>query len=190
MANQTKKERLAANFPGLVDLVLDDEGKEVLYLVKTPNGLETMKEYKSTGNEVLQPPSPELIPFELLRAKEVMDHTHGDDSALYWDMLNRLKTISVLPSEEYYHLVAAYIFSTYLQEAAPYFPYLWFFGPPERGKSRMVKAIARLSYRGLHTETLNPAYIFRHAEYFDGTLLIDVSDLFSRAKKKDSYDCY
>jgi hypothetical protein len=80
------------------------------------------------------------------------------------------------------------VFFTHLSENASYFPYLWFFGLPERGKSRMVKVLTRLSWRGLYTETLNEAYIFRFAESFAGTIGLDVYELSGQAQKKGSHD--
>lgn len=52
----------------------------------------------------------------------------------------------------------------------------------------MVKALTRLSWRGLYTETLNEAYIFRFAESFAGTLGLDVYELSLRAQKRGSHD--
>ena len=65
---------------------------------------------------------------------------------------------------------------------------MWFYGPPERGKSRIVNAIVNLSYRGMYTETLNEAYIFRFAHQFRGALGIDVYEIHLRARRKGSYD--
>jgi hypothetical protein len=107
---------------------------------------------------------------------------------LYWSVLEKLKAVSVLPSEEYYHLCSIYVFFSYVWESCAYYPYLWFFGLQERGKSRIVKAIINLCHRGLYTETLNEAYIFRFADLFRGTLALDLYELSERAQKKGSHD--
>ena len=48
--------------------------------------------------------------------------------------------------------------------------------------------ITILSYRGLYTETLNEAYIFRFADLLRGTLALDLYELSERAQKKGSHD--
>jgi hypothetical protein len=181
----------SAQFPGLVDLVTDNG--IIKYYLKTPEGYSKSIEYKSSERKIYVPPGPKEIPFNIMRVEELIkfrDRMDGnftyDD--LYWQIFECLQEVSVLPSENHYHLVTVYIFFTYLQDAVDYYPILWFFGMPETGKSRIIKAIVNLSYRGFYTETLNPAYIFRFAELFHGTLGIDVYELIKRAKQKDSYD--
>ena len=123
-----------------------------------------------------------------MSAVSIIDHKDASDEELYFDILGRIKNVAVLSSEEEYHLCVVYIFFTYLSEAVNYFPYLWFYAVPERGKSRMLKAIIILSYRGLYTETLNEAYIFRYADLFVGTIGIDVYDLCKKAQNHGSHD--
>jgi hypothetical protein len=134
------------------------------------------------------PPPPVAIPYEVLPASRVMAYLKDDDTALYYSVVELLRTVSELPTEEHYHLCTVYPYFTHKAEAAPYFPYLWFFGLPERGKSRIAKVLTKLSWRGLYTETLNEAYIFRFADQFRGALGLDVYELIKRAQKKGSHD--
>jgi hypothetical protein len=188
--DQDKEPTLSASFPGLVDLV--DKDGEVVYLLMENGNLKVEESSVDSKGKLLLPPGKADLPFNLVPAKRVLHYFENDkDEDLYNDILEALKKVAQLPlypKEEYYHLVAVYIFFTYLQEEVSYFPYLWFQGLPERGKSRIVKAIANLCHRGLYTETLNQAYIFRFADLLHGTLLIDVYDLLSSAQGKGSYD--
>ena len=188
--NQKKVPTLSASFPGLVDMV--DKDGEVAFLLKEKGNLRVEKSYVDEKGNSLIPPEKNGIPFHLVPANKVLDNYEDDnDRSLYNDIIKKLEKVACLPlhpSKNYYHLVTVFIFLTYLQEGVSYFPMLWFFGPPERGKSRIVKAIKNLSFRGLYTETLNQAYIFRFAHLFRGTLLIDIYELISRALKTAAYD--
>ncbi len=179
-------EVMSALFPGLVDLVIED-GK-IAYLYKDGHGYEVKTSVTTDTGTQCVPPGKEGIPFEILPVEKILKHLDGEDASLYWLVFEKLKTISVLPSTPHYHLCAVYVFFTYVAEASPYYPYLWFFGLPERGKSRIAKAITNLSHRGFYTETLNEAHIFRFADLFRGTLTLDLYEISERAKKKGSHD--
>ena len=180
--NPDRKPTVCASFPGLVDLVENEKG-QLLFLVK---GLElTLATEIEREGEVYVLPEKKQCRFLLGNAEQIKQHYVADsDCQLYWDILKRLQEVSVLPSESYYHLVTVYVFFTHLAEHVFYFPYLWFFGQPERGKTRISKAVTHLSYRGLFTETLNEAFIFRFAERFKGTLGLDLYEISDKAKKK------
>jgi len=183
--NKKNNDIFSACFPGLVDLVIHKE--KICYLYKNQGELQVLDRIKMS-EKYYKPPDSYALPFKPLPAKKILAYQKDDEEKLYYSIIDKLKTISALPSEMHYHLVADYIFFTYLSEEAHYFPYLWFFGLPERGKSRTVKCVFNLSYRGLYTETLNQAYIFRFAELFHGTLVLDMYELSKRARMKDSYD--
>jgi hypothetical protein len=176
----------SAIFPELIDIVTDEDKPG--YLVKTESGFELETTHTDKKGAVHKPPPAMVIPFEILPGKQIIDHRDDTNRKLYTDLFNKLKTVSVLPSDEPYHLCTVYIFFTYIAESSPYYPYLWFHGLPERGKSRMVKAMAYLSYRGFYTETLNEAYIFRLADRFGVTLALDVYELSKKAHRKESHD--
>lgn len=181
-----EKECLCARFPSLVDLVWD-EG-QVKYLVLRDENLLVVDGWTDENGKILRPPDREAIPYELVDASLILSMEGDDTGELYQETVELLKRTSILPSEPYYHLCAIYIFFTYLSEKAPYFPYLWFFGLPERGKSRILKVMTTLAWRGLYSETLNEAYIFRFADLFAGTLGLDIYEISERAQKKGSHD--
>jgi hypothetical protein len=184
--NPNQKPIACASFPGLVDIV-ENEKFQTLFLVK---GLElTLATEVEREGEVIVPPEKKDCPFALGNFKDIKKHYLSDaDTQLYREVYERLKIVSILSNDHFYHLATAYIFFTYLLERVLYYPYLWFFGQPERGKSRIAKAVINLSYRGFYTETLNEAYLFRFADRFKGTIGLDVYEISEKAQKKGSYD--
>lgn len=177
---------LSAMIPGLIDLVLDND-KEVAFLVKQGDKLEIVKEYVA-GDSLYKPPAEEQIPFKLVNGQEVVDCFDQDDAPLFEDVVDCLKRVSELPSEEHYVLLAAWVFHTYLLEKADYSPTLLFFAVAERGKSRTGKVLTQLAWRGYHTETLNEASIFRFAQNFKGSIFFDVVGLQRKAERGNSED--
>jgi len=178
---------LSARFQGLVDLVLDDG--QVKYLVKRGDEVEVEAEWadEETG-AILQTPPLEAIPYPLARAEEVLQRKAATAGETYGQVLALLHRAAVLPEEGWYHPCVVFVFFSHLTEMADYFPYLWFFGLPERGKARVVKAMCRLCWRGFYTETLNEANLFRFAELFGGTIALDLYEISQRAQKKGGQD--
>jgi hypothetical protein len=178
--------RPCARHPGLVELV-SYKGK-VHYLITTPEGIKIHGELQSEDGSTLLPPDQEDIPYDLIDGELVTSLSDHNDRDLYYAVVERLKRVAVLPSEAHYHLCAVYVFFTYLTEQVEYYPYLWFYGPPERGKSRLIEALINLSWRGYWTETMNEAFIFRFADIYGGTIGIDVVDVIGKAKERRSQD--
>jgi hypothetical protein len=178
---EDEKVVLSASFPELIDLVINN-GK-ISYLYKGENDLIIDTFYIDKSGVRLIPPGADAIPFDILPADKILKYQNDTNNDLYWAIFAKLKKVSILPAEEFYHLCTIYIFFTYISESSAYYPFLWFYGLPERGKSRIVKAIANLSHRGFYTETLNEAYIFRLADLFGVTLALDLYELSERAQK-------
>jgi hypothetical protein len=185
-AKPEKETRCSARFPGLLDLIYEDG--RVRFLITTNDGIQVVDRWQAEDGSVLIPPPPEAIPYEIIPADLTIAYLQDNDGDLYHSILALLRKVSKLPSDEHYHLCTIYTFFTYKSDAAPYFPYLWFLGLPERGKSRIAKALTKLGWRGLYTETLNDAYIFRFADLFGGILGLDVYELVKKAQKRGSHD--
>jgi hypothetical protein len=185
VASLSPKIEPTAQLDDLVDLV-DTNGEPEFLLLE--NGELQFKDEIPCVDLTMVPPKMNNIPFRLVPSNVIGKHINDNDHDIYWEVFGVLKQASVLPSEAHYHLCTVYIFFTYVWESASYYPYLWFFGLPERGKSRIVKAIIQLCYRGLYTETLNEAFIFRFADLFRGTLALDLYELSEKAQKKGSHD--
>lgn len=74
-------------------------------------------------------------------------------------------------------LLAAWDLGTYLMDRFNYYPELLLEGPPERGKTRLGKALVFPAFRGVFTPAPTPAVVFRDRGYHRVTLLLDVEDL-------------
>jgi hypothetical protein len=175
--------RYIAHFPGLVDIVEEVNGNPVFLVLD--NGKPTIiKEWQGQ-----LPPPREQLPFLLPRADMVMAHyDRGEDASLFDDLVAYHQGVSQLPTDDHALLLAAFTVHTYLMERWQYSPILCLFAVPERGKSRTGKGIAYAAYRGLHTETLQEANLFRWSSDLGATLLLDVKDLWRKAEKRQSED--
>ena len=109
-------------------------------------------------------------------------------SNLYIQVLNYFKVISDLPHEGYYHLLAIWVFHTYLTEPCQYSPIISFYAIAERGKTRTGKGMIYIARRGLHVQTLREAYILRACHDLNATLFFDVMDLWKKAEQNCSED--
>lgn len=175
-----------ARFDGLVDLV-EHEG-EVAFLVKDGDRVLILPHVERDGTRYVPPPK-KKIPWLLPSGEEVLKHYSGDtDAALYDDLLAYHKAVSELPCEEYYDLLVAWVFHSYLLEAVRYTPYLWLYAIPDRGKSRTGKGMIYVAYRGIHVESLREAYQVRFADEFQGSIFFDVADIMKKAEREGSED--
>ena len=183
-----------AYFKNLVDLV-ESEGKQA-FLIKEDGTSKVLFKIELDG-KVYFPPPKDQIPWLLPRADKVVEYYSAikelgssidADRILFEDLVSYHKSISELPSEDYYVLLAAWVMHTYLMEGFHYSPILLFFAVPERGKSRTGKGIIYVAYRGVHTETLNEANLFRWSENHRATLFLDVRDLWNKAEKRGADD--
>ncbi|NWG32558.1 MAG: hypothetical protein HXY29_13855 [Rhodocyclaceae bacterium] len=178
----------SAVFPGLVDLVEDDNG-EPAFAIAIDDQVEIHKEWIGQGNEPLKPPPTDRIPFSLVPAQMIQGPLEDVDiGELAQELEKAFKDAAVLPSDEHYKLLVLWTLATYMLENTRYFIGLLFLGPPERGKSRLLKALAALCYRAWKTETLNESDIFRFTERVHGTLLLDLYDVMSKLDHTGAID--
>jgi len=183
---------LCACFPGLVDIVKDEKGRAV-YLFHGGNGagLYLTDTYEDERDRFVPPPA-EKLPFPLVPGPEVLKtYETGDKNPeeLFEDVLQYLRRFSFLPEKDFL-LLAAYSFLTYLQDhrEISYLPMIFFYGVPERGKSRTGKALTWISYRGSHRVDLREANLFRDAENLRATLFLDMMDLWKKAERNETTD--
>src|SRR5215813_2513536 len=180
-----------ARFPELVDLV--EEDGEVKFLIRSDNGKEALRtetHWESDG-QTYHPPTRDLIPWLLPRADRVRTAYETDSHGnLYADLVAYHKSLSELPSEAHYKLLAAFDFHTYTLDfpEVTHSPEFVFDAVAERGKSRTGKAITHVAMRGLRTETLREANIFRWSEDLGATIFFDVLNLWKKAEREKSED--
>ncbi|MFC1799402.1 DNA primase [Candidatus Eisenbacteria bacterium] len=192
-AERTQEVSYTALFDGLVDLA-EHEGA-VAFLVKEGDDIAIHTEIERDGR-LYVPPLKDQVPWLLPRASEVLRiyeersscSTEEMDAALYDDLLAYHKRISELPNEEYYDLIAAWDFHTYLLEQVQYSPIICLFAVPERGKSRTGKGMTYVAYRGLHVESLREAYLIRVANDLGVSVFFDVMDIWRKAERYGSED--
>ena len=116
-------------------------------------------------------------------------YVQDTDSDLFDSLVEWHQRASKLPSLSHYQLVALFVLHTWLADLVDYSPYLCFESrDPERGKTRTGQAIAWVSYRGIHTETLQEANLFRWSDSLQATIFFDVRDLWKKAEKRGSDD--
>ena len=179
---------ITAYFPGLVDLVMNENG-DAVFLIKNENSIFVTTVWEINGN-IYVPPDKSMLPFELPKADEVIKWYESDnDQKLFEDIITYLKRFSYLPNKQW--LVIAYIiFLTYIQDHPDvyYLPILLFWSVPERGKTRTGKAIILISYRGIHIVDLREANLFRFSQDLKATLFIDIMDLWKKAERNGAED--
>lgn len=179
--------RYSAHFPGLVDLVTDVDGN-LRFLVKGENGfgIECSHEH---GGETLYPPPPDKIPWIPPRGEEVLRHIEGDDDAtLHRDLVEHLKSAGELESEDCHRFLAAWLMLCHLQEHIQYLPVVLFHAPPERGKSRMGRALTYAGWRGIIQVTVNEAHIIRFCTHHRATLFFDAMDFWKKVERNGAED--
>jgi hypothetical protein len=210
--------RRSANFPGLVDLVADEHGAPVFLVVdeESPLGVSLVTEFESQEGDdagvLLIPPDRKALPWMLPRAAMVLAYVQASEPAgeLFSDLVQCIERHSSLPSlpsrhdgrgddgehgegeidgpHAYHILLAAWLFHTYLLEVAQYSAMLAYVGPAERGKSRSGRTATNLSRRGIRTETLREATLFRDAQDRGATIFLDCMDLWAKAEKHGCED--
>jgi DNA primase catalytic core len=182
-----------ANLDGLVDLV-EHEGSPA-FLIKDRDKLCVLHEVEKDG-VIYVPPPRQQIPWLLPRATNVLElyeleqsiPQSASDGALYDDLWAYHKAASELPREEYYDLIVAWDFHTYLLENVQYSPIICLFAVPERGKSRTGKGMIHVAYRGIHVESLRDPYLVRVASDLGASIFFDVKDIWRKAEKNGSDD--
>lgn len=178
--SNNKDMKLAACFPGLIDVCAAEDG-QLLYLVRQNEEFLLLESAMVNGSEVM-PPEKEHFPFLLPQAETVMEYINQDDADLYADVLTYLKRFSALDDHQW-AIVAHFVFLTYLHDHKDIFycPILLFHAVAERGKSRTGKSVSYLSYRGIHLSELREANILRYCENLNSMLFFDIMDVWKKA---------
>ena len=181
-----KCENLTAQLPGLIDLVLDDDD-EVSFLMSEGDGPEAQREISHEGVEYT-PPGRSDIPYSLVSASDVIDQCKTDtDAALLDDLIEYHRNISDL-DERWYRILAIWDMHTWMLEKVNYSPIMVFHAVAERGKTRTIRGMTLVSYRGIVTESLRESYLIRHTNAFGGVICFDVMSLWKKAEKSQSED--
>ena len=175
-----------ALFPGLVDLVLDND--KVKFLVLNGAGID-IKESHSIEGKVFFPPDKPNLPFTLAQAENVRRYYQYPDKNLFHDIIVFCKRFSYLDDKQWI-VLSAYVFLTYLQDhpGIQYLPIILFYAVPERGKSRTGRTLTYLSYRGVHVIDLRESNLFRYSGNLGASLFFDIMDVWRKAELRQSED--
>jgi len=197
---RTKSEKIyfTASFPDLCDLVFDNNKVKFL----TFHGDITDKTVID-GTTFVPPPKNGLPPNLLIaRSGKVLEyaqnHKVSDDTdvsgvckgctQLYDNLLKYHINISELPDSNLYHLLVAWDFHTYLIEKANFSPIIYFYSIAERGKSRSLKGMVYVAYRGLRKGDIRDAQLLRDCTNIRASLAFDMADFWDKVKVSGSVD--
>lgn len=186
---------MRARLPNLVDIVTrpappdaEDHRPEIAFLMGK-DGKFQIEPTTTIGPVEIRPPGREHMPYILPEAETTINLIQKDnDHDLFMSVLAFMKKASEMPKDEAYDLLSWWVMHTYLYERFDYSPIVAFIGAPERGKSRCGRAITMISYRGIETETLREACLFRWSENLGATIFLDVMDLEEKADRANSMD--
>ena len=153
---------ISARLGGLVEVVSAADGGRPVYMFITEAGLTTADYHDEDGIRYV-PHDLVHFPYLLCQEEAVRAAYEADsDTALFTALLSWHKEASRLPGEGHYQLTALFALMTWLADRMDYAPYIALESrDSERGKTRWGQALVWVSYRGIHTETLQEANIFR-----------------------------
>src|SRR3990167_1092697 len=187
-----------AGFSNLCDIVLND--KEPKFL--TFDG--EILDQAIIDDLMLQPPPLHQWPpyLQIPRAKKVLDYArnHGVSGVsgvsgvckgctqLFYDLIKYHQEVSELPNNDLYYLLALWDFHTYLIEKANYSPIIYFYSVAERGKSRTLKGMTYVAFRGIRKGDIRDAQLLRDCTHLRATLAFDMTDFWEKVKLSGSQD--
>ncbi|GAI36027.1 unnamed protein product, partial [marine sediment metagenome] len=105
---------------------------------------------------------------DILEESRELDYSH-----LLKDVIRFIKSYLELPEESGYLILALWVFHTYLIEKFNVTPIIYSYGLMETGKTRTCEVMRELAYKCETMTSPTEATLFRSAEYFKNTLVID-----------------
>ncbi|MBA7501171.1 DNA primase [subsurface metagenome] len=154
--------------PDLIHLVREDD--IVKYLVKSEGKLIIKPTYLERDNIYI--PKQDL-PIKIPNVDILTEPTNIKGNELLDEVVSFIERYLEMPSDSDYLLLALWIFHTYLIEKFNVTPLLYFYGVLETGKTRAGEVLEQLAFRGERLTSPTEATLFRSADYFKTTLIID-----------------
>ena len=152
-----------------------DRNDKIKYLLKDEKGNLYIRENAEIDGEIYQPI--QKVSFKLT-TPAVLDMPLIKPSILLRDTENFIKQYVQMPHKEDYLPLALWVAHTYFLDSFNYTPYLYFYGPPTTGKSQAGMSLICLAYFGDPLTSPTESVIFRTAEYYHSSLLIDEIKIF------------
>lgn len=144
------------------------------------------------GEEVkFKNPIPEKPDEDLARpTNQVLKYLKGkatppDKEDLFNNVKNFLKDYWDHFHGEWYDIVTAYIFHTYLTAPRAYTIYLYLHGEPDTGKTTLQKTKSFLEYNGVPPGNVNPTTAVRLAHSFQASINMEEPDKEAKEAKKE-----
>jgi len=166
--------------PNLIHLIKEDSA--VKYLVKKENRLCIQGTFVSNG--VVYKPKQDL-PIKIPGLDILEESMDINCSKLLDEVIRFIKSHVELPSESGYLILGLWVFHTYLIEKFRWTPILYFYGVKETGKSRAGEVLGELAFRCEWLTSPIEATLFREAEYFKTSLIIDEIKLWGPKGNQD-----
>ena len=196
--DKKKKINYIANFEGLVDIVLNDGHIRFL----TSDG-ELSDEVEIDGVDYVPPPKRGLPPnLQIPRADKVLEYARNHTASgvsgengvctgctpLYSNLIKYHINISELPNNDLYQVLALWDFHTYMIEKVSFSPIIYFYSIAERGKSRTLKGMVHVAYRGLRKGDIRDAQLLRDCTHLRASLAFDMMDFWDKVTSAGSVD--
>jgi len=105
---------------------------------------------------------------------DILDETLGIDySELLKQVTSFIKNYVEMPSDSHYLILALWVLHTYMIDKFSSTPLLYFYGVKETGKSRAGEVLRELAFMCERLTSPTEATLFRGADYFKTSLVID-----------------
>jgi hypothetical protein len=107
----------------------------------------------------------------------------GSESELWAEVKQFVYDHLFLPDAALYDVLTSWVFASWIPEAWSVVPYVFFYGPVASGKTRGLEVLHRLSYRAILSSNISSAALFRAAEAWKPTLILDETEIYNRQEK-------
>jgi hypothetical protein len=107
---------------------------------------------------------------------------YNDDYQLFNEVRDFIYDHVELPEDDYYDIMAAWTMAAYRFQEFESFPYICAIGPPGSGKTRLIKTLHQLSYRGLFGAGLTASAMFHAIDRDHVSIYYDQCEHLSNSK--------
>lgn len=172
---ESKEFGIKTLIPDLIHLVREDN--IVKYLVKKEGKLIIKPTYMEDG--IIYKPKQDL-PIKIPDVNILAEPINLKWSKLLDEVISFIEEYLEMPRDSDSFLLALWVFHTYLIEKFNTTPLLYFYGVKETGKTRAGEVLEELAFRCERLTSPTEATLFRSADYFKTSLIIDEIKLWGR----------
>ena len=112
---------------------------------------------------------------------------YGNDYQLYQEVREFIYNHVELPEETEYDIMTTWVLAAYRFKEFQSFPYICAIGPPASGKTRLIKTLYQLSYRGIFGAALTVSAMFRAIHRDSVSIYLDQSEHLSNSKEAPDF---